>query len=194
MDLVMKMHKYCKEQKIDYRVDFVPYPLCWTEVPEDPVILASQRNRWMRGTIQCMIKFKKMCLNPKYGVIGMISYPYWLIAEMMAPLLELSGFFLIIILASLGILNWTFAISLFVLIYLLAIANSISAILVYYMNFNKYASKSDLLSLIKTAALEPILYHPKSLFWGLKGYWDYFVLKKRGWGIMRRVGFKSETA
>ena len=194
MDLVMKMHKHCKEHRIPYRIDFVPYPLCWTEVPEDPVILASQRNRWMRGTIQCMIKFRKMFLNPKYGVIGLISYPYWLVAEMLAPVLEFIGLLFIIVLTIYGIINWAFAITLFILLYLLSLINSISALLVYYLNFKRYASYSDLLTLIKTAALEPILYHPKAIWWGLRGHWDYFVRKKRGWGIMRRVGFKSETA
>ena len=194
MDLVMKMHRYCKEKRIPYKIDFVPYPLCWTEVPEDPVILASQRNRWMRGTIECMIKFRKMCLNPKYGVIGMISYPYWLFGEMLAPLLEFFGLFFIIFLASQGIVNWAFALSIVILLYLLALINSISALMVYYINFKKYATFSDLLGLFLTAAIEPFIYHPRCVWWGLKGHWDFFIRKKKGWGIMRRVGFNSETA
>lgn len=193
MDLVMKMHMYCKEQRIPYKIDFVPYPLCWTEVPEDQFILSSQRNRWMRGTIQCMIKYRKMLFNPRYGVIGMISYPYWFIAEMLAPILELLGFLFIVTLAIYGLINWVFALSLVVLAYLLSLLNSMSALLVYYINFRRYASANDLFSLFKTAALEPFLYHPKSIAWGIRGYWDYFVRKKRGWGVMRRAGFKKAT-
>jgi len=191
MDLVMKMHQYCRENKVPYKIDFVPYPLCWTEVPEDPFILASQRNRWMRGTIQCMLKFRKMLLNPRYGVIGMISYPYWFIAEMLAPILELLGLILIIVLAICGLVNWVFAAVLFSLAYLVALLNSMSALLVYYLSFRRYDSTKDLYNLFKTAAIEPFIYHPKTIAWGLKGYWDYFVRKKRGWGIMRRVGFKK---
>jgi len=191
MDLVMKIHRYCKEQKMSYKIDFVPYPLCWTEVPEDSMILSSQRNRWMRGTIQCMIKFRRMFLNPKYGVVGMISYPYWLIAEMLAPVLEFVGLLLVFFLATQGVVNWAFAILLLLMIYLLCLLNSFSAILVYYLHFRKYNTQEDMMSLFKAAALEPIFYHPRSFIWGLRGYWDYFVRKKVGWGMMKRVGFNT---
>jgi len=51
MDLVMKIHEYCSEKKMKYKIDFIPYPFCWTELPFNYEILGRQRNRWMRGTI-----------------------------------------------------------------------------------------------------------------------------------------------
>jgi len=192
MDLVMKMHKYCLENKIDYKIGYVPFPLCWTEVPESKEILGSQRNRWMRGTLQCMLKFKKMCLNPKYGIVGMISYPYWVVTEMLAPIIELIGLALIIYLVAIGHLNILFAIMLFIVVYLITLTHSFTALLVYYLSFRKYTDQKDLLSFFKTAILEPIAYHPRVLSWSLRGYYDYFIKKNLSWGNMVRVGFSTE--
>lgn len=189
MDLVMKIHQYCHENKVDYKVGFIPFPLCWTEVPDNHKILSSQRNRWMRGTIECMVKYKKMCFNPKYGIVGMISYPYWFVSEMMAPLIELIGIVVMAYFAIMGIISWKYFFMLFVIIYLIAVTHSFLSILVFYLNYEKYNSTSDLLKLFKAAALEPILYHPNSLKWSMRGYYDFFFNKNLGWGKMVRSGF-----
>lgn len=193
MDLIMKIHKYCLENKIDYQIGYVPYPLCWTEVPETNRILGSQRNRWMRGTIECMWKFRKMLFNPKYGIVGMVSYPYWLVAEMLAPIIEMLGLLIIIVFIYLGVINWVYALLLLILVYLISIAISFYAISLFYLNFKKYRTKEDLLALYKTAALEPLIYHPRVLGWSIRGYWDYFNNKNLGWGEMVRVGFKKNA-
>lgn len=193
MDLVMKIHKHCLENNIAYKIGYVPFPLCWTEVPETNKILGSQRNRWMRGTIECMLKYKEMLFNPKYGTVGMISYPYWLMAEMLAPIIETIGLLLLVTFLISGIMNWTHALLLLLLVYLVTIGISFFAITLFYLNFRKYSTKEDLTALYKTAALEPLLYHPRVFSWSLKGYWDFFVNKNIGWGEMIRVGFdKSE--
>lgn len=192
MDMVIKIHKYCQEEKMNYSVDFVPIPLCWTELPTEKKILSNQRNRWMRGTIQCMIKFKVMLLNPKYGAVGMISYPYWLLAEMFAPIIELSGIIFIIFCLIYGLINIPSAIVLFVTVYLVCVFVSFYAISLYNYIFYKYESKEDLIALFKTALVEAFIYHPQTLLWSLKGYYIWIFNKQVGWGKMTRVGFKTK--
>lgn len=34
MELVVRMHRYHRENNIPYRVRFLPEPVCWTEVPD----------------------------------------------------------------------------------------------------------------------------------------------------------------
>jgi len=140
-----------------------------------------------------MLKFKSMFLNPRYGVVGMISYPYWLIAEMLAPIMEFGGIICIILFTIIGLLNWPHAILLLGLIYLLSVVNSFTALLVYYLNFRKYNTNKDLLALFKTALLEPFVFHPKAFKWSLQGYRDYFSKKNIGWGKMTRVGYNTGT-
>ena len=91
MELLVRMRRMMREKNIPYKVGFVPDPLCWTEVPQSWEILKRQRNRWTRGTAETLLLHKKMIFNPKYGVLGVLSTPFWLFFEWMAPLIEFSG-------------------------------------------------------------------------------------------------------
>lgn len=194
MNLVMKIHEFCLDRKMDYCIDFIPTPLCWTEVPDNLPMLGNQRNRWMRGTIECMLTFKNMALRPKYGIIGMISYPYWFFAEMMAPLLEFIGFFAVIFFIYTDLLNVRFAIALAILVYIMSVLLSCFSVVVYHLYFNKYNSFKDFWLFIKAAWLEPFIYHPRVLKWSLKGFYDFFIKKSVGWGEMKRTGFNTSKS
>ena len=39
--------------------------------------LAKQRARWHRGLMQTMWAHKSILLNPNYGLLGLLSYPYF---------------------------------------------------------------------------------------------------------------------
>src|SRR5690606_9667639 len=49
MELVVRLHEYCRDHDIPYRISFVPDPVAWTEAPESLRILGRQRDRWQRG-------------------------------------------------------------------------------------------------------------------------------------------------
>jgi hypothetical protein len=36
-----------EEEKLNYKVAYIPDPLCWTEAPDNNKTFISQRNRWM---------------------------------------------------------------------------------------------------------------------------------------------------
>lgn len=45
MELVVKLHRHMRDQKLPYRIEFIPEPVCWTEAPDDLTILGRQRAR-----------------------------------------------------------------------------------------------------------------------------------------------------
>ena len=45
------------------------------------------------------------CFNPRYGRLGLLSFPYWLFYELLAPLVEFTGVGATLVLAPLGGLN-----------------------------------------------------------------------------------------
>ena len=49
MDLTVKLHRYMKENKKEYKISFVPDPICWTQAPEKYSNLRKQRKRWHIG-------------------------------------------------------------------------------------------------------------------------------------------------
>ena len=194
MELVMRMHAYYRENNIDYKIEYLPDPLCWTEAPSDYNILGRQRNRWTRGTIECLNYHKKMCGNKKYGFLGLVSYPYWALAEWLAPFIEAGGILFFILMIALGYANWSFFFALLLFVYSLAITISIFSIFIQDIAYHKYESVSDILKLVKTVLLEPILYHPRTVKWSIKGNYDKFFGKNNGWGEMTRKGFVKKTA
>ncbi|WP_200978545.1 glycosyltransferase family 2 protein [Echinicola sp. 20G] len=190
MELVVRMRRYMEEQKIPYKVAFVSDPLCWTEVPESEEILSKQRNRWMRGTIETLQLHRRMQLNPKYGITGMVSFPFWAMFEKNAPIIEFLGLIYTVTLIFMGEFSSVYFISLFILIYFFSIMLSSFSILFEELAYNRYREKGDLWKLIITVLKEPLFIHPKLMLWCMKGHWN-FIKGIGGWGEMVRTGFNN---
>ncbi|MBN2638926.1 MAG: glycosyltransferase family 2 protein [Bacteroidales bacterium] len=190
MELVVRMRKYMEKKGLAYKVAYVPDPLLWTEAPEDARILKRQRNRWTRGTIDTIMLHKDLFFNPKYGIMGMLSFPYWVFFEWLAPIIEVLGFAYFIFLFFAGSINWYFFLLLLAFVYGFAVAFSTYSILFEELTYHRYHKKRDVLKLFLIAWIEPFFYQPINMMWAIAGNWDYFVRKKSGWGTMKRKGFK----
>jgi cellulose synthase/poly-beta-1,6-N-acetylglucosamine synthase-like glycosyltransferase len=188
MELVLRMRKYMHQQKKPYRLIYIPDPLCWTECPSDFQSLTRQRNRWTRGTMECLALHKNLFFNPKYGLLGLVSYPYWFFFEWLAPLIEVLGLFIFTYMAFTGFINWAFFGIILVMVYLYTVTLTTLTILFEEFSYRKYTSGSDLLKLIGLALLEPLVYHPMVLYFAIVGNIDFFRGKK-SWGMMVRKGF-----
>lgn len=105
LELVVRMRKYMYEAGVKHRVAFIPDPLCWTEVPESYKILSRQRNRWTRGAIDTIKKHRSMFFNPKYGIVGLASFPYWVIYEWLTPIIELIGILFLLLIVVFNMYN-----------------------------------------------------------------------------------------
>ncbi len=190
MELVVRMRRYMADKGQGYDVVYIPDPLCWTEVPDTIKVLARQRSRWTRGTMETLFTHRKLFLNPKYGKLGMLGYPYWLVFEYVAPIVEFLGILWFIFLAITGNLNWPFFLLLFGFVYFFAVSLSIWSVLFEEMTYHKYERKRDVFRLIGTAFLEPIFYHPMVMLMSIKGNLDK-IFNRNSWGKMERKGFKQ---
>lgn len=195
MDAVVRLHRLIYEQGLDWKVDFVPTPLSWTQVPMAWKSLGSQRDRWQRGLMQVMMENKKMFFNPRYGSIGMIGYPYFFILEMLSCVIEFICYPLTIIAFLLGAVNLTFMI--YVLCFVLVWGLCISFATIYVQDKIKYryGTTSDLKALLLTAVLENFGYRQVHSLWRLRGLLKYILSKSsrssglKGWESIERAGF-----
>jgi cellulose synthase/poly-beta-1,6-N-acetylglucosamine synthase-like glycosyltransferase len=192
MELVVRMRKYMHKTKQNYKVMFIPEPLCWTEAPSSYKILSRQRNRWTRGTIETIFMHKDVLFNPKYGVMGMISFPFWVAFEWLAPLIEFSGIFFLAAMAYFGFVNWFYFWMFLTLVYCFALFISTLAILFEEFSYPQYRKVSHIVGLFLTAATEPFLYHLLNTWASVRGNWDIWRGKKN-WGEMTRTGFGGKT-
>jgi len=193
MELVIRMRRLMEEKHQKYKVVYLPDPLCWTEAPASFKILSRQRNRWTRGTAETLWFHKNLIFNPRYRFLGMISMPYWLIFEWFAPIVEMLAFVYLIIMAFLGILNIELFITLFFVIYTFAIMYSTSAILFEELSYHQYKKKRDIIRLLMTALVEPVLIHPLTVYYAIRGNLD-LMTGVRNWGDMQRKGFAKKKA
>lgn len=188
MELVVRMRRYMHEKNKKYRVVYIPDPLCWTEVPTSYKILGRQRNRWTRGLMDTLKFHKKLLFNPKYKLMGTISYPYWLLFEWLSPILEFFGLFYLSYKIMSGSTDLVYVLSLIFMVYSYSFMLSCFALLQDELTTFKYTGRKDLIRMIITALLEPIVFHPLTIYWSIKGNIDFFKDKK-AWGEMIRVGF-----
>jgi cellulose synthase/poly-beta-1,6-N-acetylglucosamine synthase-like glycosyltransferase len=191
MEIVVRMRRYMEEKGEKYRVSYIPDPLCWTEAPDNYKIFISQRNRWTRGTIETLKKHRKIGFNPKYGSFGLLSYPYWLIFERLAPIVETVGILYFIVLLILKEVRWEYALSFLVLAYLFSVLFSIIAIYSEELTFHQYKKKGTGYKLVLLSALEPFVLHPFILYAAVRGNIDYYFNKKKKWGEMQRKGLAT---
>lgn len=189
MEIVFKMRRYMHDRKEPYTIEYMPDPLCWTEVPESLGVLLSQRDRWARGNIETLYKHKDMLFNSKFGRLGLISYPYWFFYEWMAPILEFTGIFSVVLFYYLGILNTDFFIALTVMVYTFSVMFSFYAIFWEIYAYHHYNKTKDILTLMLFALIEPFVFHPLVSLAAVRGNYKKMFRVKAGWGAIGRKGF-----
>ncbi|PFA67472.1 glycosyl transferase [Bacillus sp. AFS015802] len=187
MELVVRLHRYVKEQKADKKIVYVPDPVSWTEAPESLKYLRRQRSRWHRGLFESLWIHRRLLFNPKYGSIGMVSMPYFLIIEFFGPVVELTGYVIMILSLFLGGVYLEFAILLFLLSILYGSVLSMAAVLLEEWSVRKYPKASDIGRLFAYSLTETLWYRPLTVLWRCEGILDV-IRKKRGWGEMARKG------
>lgn len=195
LELVVRMRKYMQRvEKQAYKVAFIPDPLCWTEVPTSLTVLYRQRNRWTRGLIDTLIKHRNMMLNPRYGKIGMLSYPYWFLFEWLAPIIEVIGISYFIFMVSLGRINLSYFLLFTFFVFSFSLLYSSFAVFYEKYVFNRYKDVRFLFKIFSISIIEMLIYHPLNTFFALKGNIDFFFKKnKKSWGQMTRTGFKTDS-
>ncbi|RZL14043.1 MAG: glycosyltransferase, partial [Pedobacter sp.] len=193
MELITRMRRYMHDIKCKYLVKYIPESLCWTEVPSTLKVYGNQRTRWGRGLAQNLWIHKKIMLNPKYGIFGMVSFPYWVFFEWLAPIIEVTGIIYYIYLIITGQINWEFAIILLLYVYTFSVMITILSVLWDEFTQKQYASKKEIFKLCMAAFLEPVLYHPIVVFYALKGNLYALTGATLHWGNMTRVGFQNVT-
>jgi cellulose synthase/poly-beta-1,6-N-acetylglucosamine synthase-like glycosyltransferase len=199
-ELVVRIHRMVGDQGRDAQVVFVPEPVAWTEVPEDRGVLRKQRRRWHRGLAEIFVRHRAMLLRPRYGVIGMVTMPWFLFFELLSPVVEVAGLVgLTFLLGSLAaehtfapgwdVVNVPVLVLLLVASLLFAIFVTLVALLAEEISFRRYRGVPDLLRAVRAAIEENFGYRQLNAWWRLGGIIEMLRRSKHDWGDMQRKGF-----
>jgi cellulose synthase/poly-beta-1,6-N-acetylglucosamine synthase-like glycosyltransferase len=205
MEIIVRIQRYIRDKGLPSRVGYTPEPLCWTEGPETFESLGKQRNRWMRGLVETLSYHRAILFNPKYGNLGWFAYPFFVLFEFLGAPLEFIGYFTIPVLFVLGFLNSTFMLLFFTLSVTYGALVSVAAVVTcgwsertrrYQERGSSllhYRDRRHLMVLLGYALLENLGYRQLTLWWRIRGIWDY-MFGKTGWEKFERKGFDKSQA
>jgi cellulose synthase/poly-beta-1,6-N-acetylglucosamine synthase-like glycosyltransferase len=189
-DLVARMHRHLLEKQVDYHIQFVPDPMCWTEVPSDLQSLGRQRARWQKGLLDVLWPNRDMLFRPRYGRIGCFALPYLWLFELFAPVVEIAGIITIVLAACLGVLSREFFLQFLIFGYAFATVISIGSVLQEEITYKRYNDWQDVVRLVSYCFFEHFPYRQMHMIWRLQGLWQY-LRGDLAWKPMKRKGLQS---
>lgn len=173
MDLVVKLHSFYRKNKIKYKIKYEYKAICWSQVPEKLKDLKGQRRRWHIGLITSLNSHRYIFLNPKYGLVGIFSFLYFVVYEMFSCIIDVFGWIIILISYFSGLLNLKFLIT-FLFIYIFySIIISLTAIILENYMFKYILKLSTLLKLMLFAFLESFGYRQLCSWYRITGFIGY---------------------
>jgi hypothetical protein len=147
----------------------------------------------------------------KYGRIGWFALPTFWIFEYLGPIVELSGYVLVLFLVimervlEVRLINYDFLWAFLLASLGYGMLVNVFAVLVGAWRFRfgladrlqrgllPFSRRRDILILLAYAVLENFGYRQLTLYWRLRGLWDAWR-GKTGWEKFARVGFREGAA
>jgi cellulose synthase/poly-beta-1,6-N-acetylglucosamine synthase-like glycosyltransferase len=190
IELVVRLHRQSIENGLGHRVVFVPDPVCWTEAPETMHTLARQRTRWQRGALETLFEHRRMLTTGAYGRVGRLALGRLLLVDLIGPLAEMIGWFLLAILWGCGLLAPQQFFALFSLTVALGFAISITAIALQPIELSRARSAGDVAVMAAAALAENFGYRQLMGFWRFRGLLQW-LRRDSAWGAMTRRGLAA---
>lgn len=175
MEMIVRLHRYKLKQGKPYRIRFISDPICWTEVPENMQMLARQRRRWHLGLIQSIFQNRGMLFNPRYGRIGMVAMPYYVLFEVLGPVIEVIGYVVVLLSYATGLLSVKFLVLFFTLAILYGVFLSTAGVFLEELTYRRYPEWRHMFRLLAYGVLENFGFRQVNAFWRLQGVVHYMA-------------------
>ncbi len=187
MEMVVRLHRHMHKKGKPYRIRFVSDPVCWTEAPDSFTMLARQRRRWHLGLIQSICQNREMILNPRFGAIGMLVVPYYILFEVLGPVVEFLGYLCVLLSYVIGLLDTRFLILFVTLAILYGVFLSTAGIFLEELTFRRYPRWRHLFKLLLYGVFENFGYRQINTFWRFQAFLQYLV-GDHAWEYVHKKG------
>lgn len=169
VDFVIRLHERMRQERVPYRVCLVHDPCCWTVAPATVAEIGRQRRRWAQSLSEALKVRWYMFFNPRYGFIGMVVMPYFLLFELGSAVVELTALIVFPLGLILGILDPMLA-----LLYLLAAIGyaallSVIALVIEEFTYKRYRSARDIAIAAVATITENVGFRQMHAWWRLRG-------------------------
>lgn len=190
LEVIVRIHRYMREQRRPYKIRFVPDIVCWTEAPANLAGLKNQRARWQQGALETLVVHRRMIFNPRYGRIGLFGMPQLVLEDVIGPPAELVGYLVVPAAALLGLLDPMVALAFLSLTVIFGTALSFATLALEEVQLRRAPSARDLARIGVAAFVENFGYRQINLVYRFRGIRS-FLRKETAWAAVPRVGFNS---
>jgi cellulose synthase/poly-beta-1,6-N-acetylglucosamine synthase-like glycosyltransferase len=189
-ELTLRLHRYLRERGEPYKIAFISDPVCWTEVPTEFSTLGRQRRRWQRGLWEALRRHARLIARPRYGVLGLVAMPYFVLFEFLSPMFALLGLVVTVLWWLVGGLSTVYFLAFLAVSIGLGLLLTTAALALEEFSYQRYRKRREIARLLAYAVLENIGFRQLHDIWRALGYVD-IVRGKREWGAQRRRGFAT---
>lgn len=188
LEVIVRIHRYMREQRRPYAIQFVPDIVCWTEAPVNLAGLKNQRARWQQGALETIVAHRRMIFNPRYGRIGLFGMPQLVLEDVIGPPAELIGYLVLPAAVLLGLLEPNIALAFLSLTVTFGTALSFGTLALEEVQLRRAPSARDLARIGAAAFVENFGYRQINLVYRFRGIRS-FLRKETAWAAVPRVGF-----
>ena len=130
-----------------------------------------------------------MFWRPRYGSVGMVGVPYYVLFECLAPLMHALSLAALVVAIIVGALDWPVYLAVFgMMTFGVAIPTTL-ALALHDSSFRDYPMR-ELIRMLALGPLDLLLYRPVLMWAGLRGTWE-FLRRQKGWNKFDRNPRKS---
>ena len=193
IELVFRLRRRGYETQGPHQVIYVPDSVAWTEAPELLRVLSRQRERWHCGLFDTLWRHRRVLLNPRYGAMGLVGYPYFFFVEFLGPMVEAMGLVGVVAGLLLGALDVPFVLLFFLGAYGYDLVLTACVLLFEEVSFHRYEGMRDRLWLLLWMLLEYFGYRQLTVLWRLCGFCKFWR-GRTDWGVMKHQGFATAAS
>jgi len=187
-ELVVRLHRELLARGEDYRIEFVPEPVAWTQVPATLGALGDQRSRWYRGLVATLVEYRDMIGRRRYGRVGLVAVPVYLFVEALGRLVEGAGYVLVVVAALVGAVDPWFLGAYVAITFAVGLLLSWFGVCSEIGTFRRYDRPRQVLALFTAAVVENLGYRQWRTAVAWRGLIQYLLGTDR-WGEMGRSAF-----
>lgn len=141
-EIVIKIQHLMRQKNYPTNVHFMSGSFAWTEVPATFKSYWSQRSRWQLGMLRSAFKHITMLFNPKYGFVGLISFPAFIFFEIFGPVIEFISYLLLLLAICTSAISWNITFLFLFLAWGYFVLITILSYLLDYLTFHSYKCTS----------------------------------------------------
>jgi cellulose synthase/poly-beta-1,6-N-acetylglucosamine synthase-like glycosyltransferase len=184
IELTFRVHERLRREGRSYEIVSLTDTVGVTEGPDRVSRLVAQRERWQRVILESVFHYRGMLFRRRYGTVGSVGMPFFVLSEVMAPLFEVVALVSIVAGVALGAIAVEQTL---LMLAVLALVNGIftsTSVLLQDRTARAYPLR-DLVSLIALGPLDLFLYRPLIFFARAQGTWR-FLRGDKGWHKFER--------